>query len=1336
MLQKNEITPNSPDKKYDVNQYIIENATVGVLVTQGATFAFVNHAMELVTGYSRDVLLNRPFLNFVHPDDRPLILANQKLREHHNDASGCYEYRILAQNGKTLWVEMSAERILWQGESATLGFLTDITEKKEAQAAFNLMFQQMHDIIEFQPDPTFVIDSNKKVIAWNKALEELTGFKKSEMLGKGEFDYSVPFYGEKRPIVIDLVFSTSEEINSMYNYVKVEGDKLIAEVTIPKLGNKTDVSLWMVASPLYDQYGNKAGAIETVRDITEKKKSEILLRQSEEKFAKAFRTNTDAITINRLSDGMYLEINQGFTNCTGYTIEDIRGQSSTSMDMKIWVDIGDRERLIARLNENGEVINFEAEFRIKSGEIRTGLMSAKIIEINGELCILSTTKDITDQIQNERALLIKDWALDSAISGMAISDLSGKITYVNPAFLKLWGLDGAEEVLGKSATEFWQIGKNDRKVMDTLHAENGWSGELTAKKRNGDTFMSQIAESLVKDADGRPICMLASFVDITERKLAEKKLQESEYFFKESQRSAFVGSHRYNLLTRSWESSEMLDLILGIDHDYPKSYENWLEIIHPDDREMIDLFFRGKVEKRNSRFDKEYRIIRKTDGEVRWVVSSGTIQYDGNDNAVALIGTVQDITDRKQIEQNLLVQHDLILELNSCTDVRKGMEKVLDAVMNLEHVDYGGMYLADPADNSLSLMAYKKMSPEFAVPPAHYASDTSMVRLVLTGKPRYATFSRVAHLMDDDLGREGLRACAIIPIMSQGRLIAALIVASHMHDVISKTTQDSLETIAFQTGSAFLRLRTDAALRDSEERFRTFIEQSADGLALIDETGLVFEWNRSLERITGYSQQETVSRAWSEIYWRLLPQEGNQHEILDTNKEKFDGLITKGQSWADEVPIETEIITKDNIRKTVEWLSFSITTGKGYRIGATIRDITVAKHMEKALKQSELRFRQIADNVTDGFWVMDYLSKICVYSNPALDSIYGRPLTNKRMEDLVAYIHPDDRKIVADERFTGKDGELQFRVVRPDGTQRWLRSRGFAVNDSQGVLLHMVGVTTDITEYKKAAAEADLNRRQMILADKMATLGVLVSGVAHEINNPNNYLMLNAKIMERAWKDLIPILEKHYARNPHFKIADLQYSEARSMLPDVIQGLSDGTQRIKRIVDSLRNYARNDSADLNQEVDVNHVVESSIVLLSNMIQKTTDHFHKYLVEGPVYTEGNSQQLEQVLINLISNACQALKMRSQKIEISTMRNGSYIEVKIADQGCGIPPENLKRIFDPFFTTKREDGGTGLGLPISKNIIENHKGTIAFESEVGVGTTAILRLPVIDKKKTPQ
>jgi polar amino acid transport system substrate-binding protein len=260
--------------------------------------------------------------------------------------------------------------------------------------------------------------------------------------------------------------------------------------------------------------------------------------------------------------------------------------------------------------------------------------------------------------------------------------------------------------------------------------------------------------------------------------------------------------------------------------------------------------------------------------------------------------------------------------------------------------------------------------------------------------------------------------------------------------------------------------------------------------------------------------------------------------------------------------------------------------------------------------------------------------------------------------------------------------------------------------------------------------QAKVHQQQLMQTGKMVALGTLVSSVGHEINNPNNFIMLNAPLLKEAWEHVLPILDDYCEKDRDFTIGSVRYAEMRDRIPRLLSGISDGSKRINEIVEDLRGFLRRDASDLNQSVDVSAVLRSAISLLSNMIHKSTSHFSVSYGDNLPKLRGNSHRLEQVFINLIQNACQALPDIRRGISLSTFYNEERhsIVVKVQDEGLGIPPDILPHITDPFFTTKSDSGGIGLGLSISSRIIKEHGGTLVFASEPGQGTIAEITLPV--------
>lgn len=263
----------------------------------------------------------------------------------------------------------------------------------------------------------------------------------------------------------------------------------------------------------------------------------------------------------------------------------------------------------------------------------------------------------------------------------------------------------------------------------------------------------------------------------------------------------------------------------------------------------------------------------------------------------------------------------------------------------------------------------------------------------------------------------------------------------------------------------------------------------------------------------------------------------------------------------------------------------------------------------------------------------------------------------------------------------------------------------------------------------KRTAELHEHQLQLIQADKMASLGVLVSGVAHEINNPTGALLLNLPLLKDAWRDSNVILEKHYKAFGDFSMAGLKYSRLKDELPIILDEMTDGATRIKHIVEDLKDFARHDDLDGDVPLNINDVVATAIRLVDTTIRKSTHDFQVlYESDLPVICV-NAQRIEQIVINLILNACQALTSVNQKVSVITScdKQSKKIRISVVDEGSGIDEKNVKHLTDPFFTTKRAHGGTGLGLSISSGIASAYGGKLNFNSKKNIGTEVVLELP---------
>jgi polar amino acid transport system substrate-binding protein len=270
----------------------------------------------------------------------------------------------------------------------------------------------------------------------------------------------------------------------------------------------------------------------------------------------------------------------------------------------------------------------------------------------------------------------------------------------------------------------------------------------------------------------------------------------------------------------------------------------------------------------------------------------------------------------------------------------------------------------------------------------------------------------------------------------------------------------------------------------------------------------------------------------------------------------------------------------------------------------------------------------------------------------------------------------------------------------------------------------------EIAERKRATQEALERQQQLIQAAKMASLGTLVSGVAHEINNPNGLLLMNLPVLQEAFADALPILDEHCRTQGDFFLAGLSYTRVREEVPQLFVEVFDSARRIRSIVNDLKNFARRSEPGEREVVDFNAVALAAVRLVAEPLRQATDRFEIHSGEGLPLIHGDAQRLEQVVVNLLLNACQALPDRERGIVVATFLDPGCRQVvlEVRDEGVGIAAEHLPQLTDPFFTTRREQGGTGLGLWISAAIVEEHGGALSFRSRPGEGTVVTLTLPL--------
>jgi PAS domain S-box-containing protein len=551
--------------------------------------------------------------------------------------------------------------------------------------------------------------------------------------------------------------------------------------------------------------GNRIYA--AARDVTERRQVEAALRLSEDKFSKAFHTSPDSININRLNDGVYVDVNEGFTRLTGYTRAEVLGHSSGPGDLNIWARAEDRDRLVAGLKAQGEVVGLEALFRFKDGSVRTGLMSARLIEVEGELCVLSITRDISERKRMEEALRESEQRL--------------------------------------------------REVFD--HS---------------------------------PIA------------LYKRDFRTNTFIYVSPAVTAITGYRPDEMQTMSVEAV--------------------LERIHPDDRAAVRQAL-DVAETRGAPVQIEYRFQRKA-GQWVWIGELPHAILDSEGHLLYSIGTMEDITARKQIEAALR---------ESEARYRLVAENVHDVIWTMDN-DYRFTYVSPSIrylrglepDEALNETVEQTMTPE----------SYQIVRAAMASRPAAEP-------------RQGANSLTRLEVQQKRKDGSNVWVEILTQPLIG----DRGQRIGFVGTSRDIseRKRAEEALRASEEKFRAIVEQFSEGLILVDERGRVIEWNRANEIIFGIPRSAVIDQPAWDVQFLATSPERRSRELVEQYRQRLLEALRTGQAPFLEAPIEMTIETPAGQRQYIQQVVFPIRTDQGWRLGTICRDITERKQADLLIQAQQ-----------------------------------------------------------------------------------------------------------------------------------------------------------------------------------------------------------------------------------------------------------------------------------------------------------------------------------------------------------------------------------------------
>ncbi|MEG4021575.1 PAS domain S-box protein [Microcoleus sp. S13C4] len=559
------------------------------------------------------------------------------------------------------------------------------------------------------------------------------------------------------------------------------------------------------------------------------------------------------------------------------------------------------------------------------------------------------------------------------------------------------------------------------------------------------------------------------------------------------------------------------------------------------------------------------------------------------------------------------------------------------------------------------------------------------------------------------------------------------------------------------------RFQAEKALQLSQARFAGIVEIADDAIISVDAEQKIILFNQGAERIFGWSAAEAIGQSLS----LLLPEAfAASHRHLVSN---FGAGVKQARKMGNRKEIFAR--RRDGTEFPAEASISKLEVAGEIIFTAILRDVTASRQAEEFVRLSEERYRSLAMATAQLVWTTDGQGKPIA---PIDWMAYTGQSWEEATDNWTSAIHPDDRPITAQAWMRAVEAkslfEVEHRLRAADGSYRHFWVRGVPVLAADGSIREWVGTHTDISdrvqvlealkqsegqyrsqaaELEKAVQELHQTQTQLIQTEKISSLGQLVAGVAHEINNPINFIYGNITHASQYATDLLGLLHLYQEKypNPVPEIVeaaeDIEVDYLMEDFTKILESMKVGADRIRDLVVSLRNFSRLDESQM-KRVDIHEGIESTLLILqhrikANVLRPAIEIIKEYGNFPKV--ECYVGQLNQVFMNLLGNAIDALEeynsthaskeiySRHNRIRISTSANSDTVTIRIADNGVGINQEVIHKLFDPFFTTKPVGKGTGLGLSISYQIIvEKHRGKLQCISTPGEGAEFVIEIPI--------
>lgn len=1159
--------------------------------------------------------------------------------------------------------------------------------RKRLGALLNQRGQSVRDIFNYVNDEIVISDTSGVIVDVNEAVRDIFGYSPEEVIGRNFADLGI--------FEPDEISRMAEIISSIVS--RNDASKTLIEATARHRDGHA-VYLEVSTRPIATEDGSIEGFVCIIRDITkrrqaeealrkahdeletrvkertrelagvnkdlqteisERKRTEEALKQSEAwlrsvlenspDFVIAVDHNLEITYVNRIQPGLHIEgvIGSAVTNCV------LKEYHSLVKDS------------IKKAFRTGKNVSYET-----AGDGSHGSLSwhstrvAPIKQDNRIVSVLLVVTEITEQKRAHEIIREREEhfraLIENSLDGIAILDGDGIVRYASPSVERMLG-HKPEDLIGRKSLEF--VHPDDvQRVVDTFKSftkddmQQPVYVEARYLHKDGSWRTLQAVGNDLLD-DPRVNGIVVNYRDITERKIADLALQESEEKF----RSLAVQSPNMIFINKKGRVvyvNEKCEEMMGYTREefYSPDFD-FLCLMAPESRDLVIENF-ARHAKGEEIPPYEYTLITKEGKRIEAILNTRMVQYEGD---IAILGTITDITERKQMEEALRTSEELYRLIN---------ENVTD-VINVVDMNLRPIYMSPSITRLLGYSVEESMSRsmEDSLTPASWeiAAEDMAQQMVAWNKGR----------ADDSR----LRLRELEFYRKDGSTVWVEVTVSILYDLEGKPI--ALVNVLRDITE---RRQAQEFLMQSRERLSGFMDAATDAFLLLDSELNLVETNKTALDMLRVKRKDVIGRNILKLspYVKKARRYKKYLEVIRTGRPFVDE-ITTGQRFDD---------------KYLSVKAFKV--GEG--LGIIITDVTERRNMERKLRESEEKLKRYLENSPDIICVVGLKGKI-LYVNRATERITGysrKEMEGKNFRQLSLLAPASSAKPAQWTDQGGGDKPTkpdEFEMVGKDGNHMWVEIATYPMGEGENV--EVIAIGRDVTERKQM-------EQQLHLAGRLAAVGELAAGVAHELNNPLAAVQGFAQLLTSR-KDLNQSIKAD---------VDAIYHEA---------------QRASRITSNLLSFSRRHKPE-KRFISINEVIEKSLELHAYRMKVNNIEVILELAPELPNTMADFYQMQQVFVNIITNAEQAMTETHKRgrLAIVTQRAGETIQARFTDDGLGIPGEDLKKVFDPFFTTKDVGKGTGLGLSICYGLVEQHGGRIYATSKPGEGTAFVVEIPIVSEE----